>query len=387
MLQIIDPVALGIKPYIMPSTAPAGETPVAGCTSCGTNASSGAEAYRPNPQRSGNLQVDPEIHLPAVMDVDIAYFYNASSLSNGPFGFGRTISPNLSAIASGSPAIVSLTRGDGAIVSFQDNGSGTYISSTPGNLNTLTKDVANNLWKETTLDGYITAYPINPAGQICSVSYVQDSVGNRLTHTYSAGLLQTIQEPTGRVVSLGYSGGLLQYIQDWAGRRTSFLYDTVSASPLNLLTTVTGASGCQSLYIHTTVTVDSGQFGKSSEWLMTGIVDPNGYGTSYTFDRQKRVTTRTVQANSAKTSYLYQPGYMTIVDALGGVTTQATSGSNYALGALQNPDGTTVSITRNAQSQETSRQNNLGAITTTLYDGAGNTVGSTTSRLPLLSQP
>ena len=78
----------------------------------------------------------------------------------------------------------------------------------------------------------------------------------------------------------------------------------------------------------------SGQFGKSSEWLMTGIVDPNGYGTSYTFDRQKRVTTRTVQANSAKTSYLYQPGYMTIVDALGGVTTQATSGSNYALGAL-----------------------------------------------------
>ena len=42
-------------------------------------------AYRPEPQRSGNLQVDLDTHLPSVgFDVDIAHFYNASSPANGP---------------------------------------------------------------------------------------------------------------------------------------------------------------------------------------------------------------------------------------------------------------------------------------------------------------
>src|SRR5689334_6216897 len=78
-------------------------------------------AHHPNPQLGGNLQVDPDIHLPSPgMDVDIAYFYNASSQSNGAFGYGRTISHNLLAQASGSPAIVTLTRGNGARVSFQE---------------------------------------------------------------------------------------------------------------------------------------------------------------------------------------------------------------------------------------------------------------------------
>ena len=65
------------------------------------------EAFRPDPQASGNLQVDPEIHLPSPgMDVDFAYYYNAVSANNGPFGYGRTASQNLTAQASGSPALV-----------------------------------------------------------------------------------------------------------------------------------------------------------------------------------------------------------------------------------------------------------------------------------------
>jgi hypothetical protein len=177
------------------------------------------DGYRPEPQRSGNLQVDPEIHLPSPgMDIDIAYFYNAVATNSGPFGYGRQLSTNLTAQASGSPAIVTLTRGNGALVSYQDDGMGNFVAKTPGLLNTLAKDVGDSLWKETTPDGFISAYPLNTTGQITSLSFRQDAVGNLQSFSYSSGLLSTIQDAVGRMVTFGYSGGLLQSIQDWAGR-------------------------------------------------------------------------------------------------------------------------------------------------------------------------
>ena len=76
-------------------------------------------AFRPDPKLSGELVVDPEIHLPSPgMDVDIGYFYNASATNNGPFGYARTLSTNQTAQASGSPTVVTLTRGDGARATF-----------------------------------------------------------------------------------------------------------------------------------------------------------------------------------------------------------------------------------------------------------------------------
>src|SRR3954453_10779283 len=78
------------------------------------------EGFRPEPQRSGNLQVDPEIHLPSPgMDVDISYFYNAAATNSGPFGYARNLSACPTAQASGSPAIVTMVRGNGALFSYQ----------------------------------------------------------------------------------------------------------------------------------------------------------------------------------------------------------------------------------------------------------------------------
>ena len=318
----------------------------------------------------GNLQVDPEIHLPAPgMDVDIAYFYNTTSTQNGPFGYGRTLSPNLTAQASGSPAIVTLTRGSGAVVSYQNNGSGTFLNQTPGNLNTLTEDSVDGYWKESTPDGKLTAYPLNTTGMITSIAYAQDAVGNTQTFGYSSGLLQSIQEPCGRLVSFGYSSGLLQNIEDWAGRRTTFQYDSASASPKNLLTTVTGPTGCQTQYQHTTFPLAGG----TSDWLLSGIVDPNGYGTSYSFDQQRRTVSRTV-AGVGTTSFLYQPGAHFVVDALSSITTHLTN-SNFAVTATTNPLNALMTFTRNANNQQTSQQDALGNLNTTSYDTAGNVNG------------
>src|SRR5579863_8113477 len=160
MLNIIDVEELGIPMLVLPEAyakpSSAG-TPDPACPPCA--------AYRPEPQLNGNLQVDPDIHLPSPgMDLDIAFFYNGTSTQNGPFGYGRSLSTNLTAQASGSPAIVTLTRGSGALVSYQDNGSGTFVSQTPGNLNSLVKDTTNGYWKETTPDGITTAFPLNTTG-------------------------------------------------------------------------------------------------------------------------------------------------------------------------------------------------------------------------------
>src|SRR5258708_31038854 len=163
-----------------PEAYPVVDVPILAGESLGTPGCRGCAVYRPDPQRSGNLQVDPEIRLPSPgMDVEIAYFYNAAATNSGPFGYGRQLSLNLTALASGSPTIVTLTRANGALVSYQDDGMGNLLAQTPGVLNILTKDVPNSLLKESTPDGFVTAYPLNTTGQISSITYREDAVGNR----------------------------------------------------------------------------------------------------------------------------------------------------------------------------------------------------------------
>ena len=319
-----------------------------GCLRC--------EAFQPAPQSDGSLLVDPEIHLPSPgMDVDVAYFYNSTSTLNGPFGYRRTLSTNLTAQASGSPAIVTLTRGNGSLVSYLSDGSGNYACQTPGVRNTLQEDTGNALWKESTPDGQTTAYPLDKTGQITSVAYAQDAVGNRHTFSYAGGLLQTLEDAVGRVVSFTYTGGaLLQSIEDWAGRTTTFAYDTASIPGRPLLTTVTGPTGCQTGY----------QYDAFAR--LTGITSPNGYQTGYGYDLMGRTTWRNV-SGAGRTTYTYGTGMMSVQDALGNTQVQALDTNNRLVGVV-NPLGQQVSLTRNAGTFETSRQDPLGNTTTTLYD-------------------
>jgi hypothetical protein len=51
----------------------------------------------------------------------------------------------------------------------------------------------------------------------------------------------------------------------------------------------------------------------TSDWLMNQITDPNGFATSYLYDQQRRVFSRSVAAirpvgGAGRTTYLYQPG-------------------------------------------------------------------------------
>ena len=345
----------------------------------GSGGCHGCEAYRPEPQLSGNLQCDPEIMLPSPgFDVLIGYYYNAQSTANGPFGLGRTISPNMTAQASGSPTLVTLTRGNGAQVSYAYNGS-SYVAQTPGCLNSLVQDTTNGYWKETTLDGMLTAYPLNTTGMITSVAYQQDAPGNIHTHSYSSGLLQTIEDSVGRLVTFAYSGGLLSTIQDWANRLTTFQYDTASTAPLYLLTTVTGPTGCQTQYQHATFTQYSGGVITSACYPLRYIGPCRKWNKlSFTISRAA-LPTESYRA-LAFTPISTSPAPFSL-DPMGSTVTQMTGGS-FALSAAQNAVGGVTSYTRNANLQETSRQMPSGGIWTTNYNAAG-LVSSSVSPLNL----
>src|SRR5579862_9176172 len=119
MLNIVDPVALGIKPVILP---PSSSGAKGGCSSGGR-----CDAFRPDPQLSGNLQVDPDILLSSPgMDVDIAMYYNSGTIPGspfitGPYGYCRTMSPCANAQMQSSTNII-IERGNGAIATYTSSG-------------------------------------------------------------------------------------------------------------------------------------------------------------------------------------------------------------------------------------------------------------------------
>lgn len=368
MIALVDVENLEQPTVLLPGLE-AGGSSGSNCHRC--------EAFRPAPQLSGNLQVDPEIHLPSPgMDVDIAYYYNSATAQNspflnGPYGYMRSISPAQVAqfYGTGTTNLI-LQRGNGAIVTFIDDGtsSGTYNAGTPGVVSKVVTDTVNNLLKEITPDGVVTAYPLD-ISYPTSVTYVEDAVGNRHTYSYSSGLLSTIQDAVGRFVTFNYSSGLLQSIQDWAGRRTTFQYDTTTASPRNLLTTIIGPTGCQTGYQYNLVGT-----APSQDWMLIGIVDPNGYGTSYTYNTNLQISTRTI-TGVGTTTYTYSPTSLQIEDVLGNITTQ-TVNSAYGVTKAQDALGGVTTVTRNANNQQTSMQNPIGAVWTTLYDSNGNMTGT-----------
>jgi YD repeat-containing protein len=256
------------------------------------------------------------------------------------------MSTNLLAQASGSPLIVTMTRGDGSNVTYQENTSGSYVSYSPRNLDTLAQDTVDNLWKETTQDGITTAYPLNTTGQITSVSYIQDAIGNRHTYSYSSGRLANIEDAVGRLITFAYnSSNVLSTIEDWAGHLTTFAYNTTLISGSPVLTTVTGPSGCEVVYAYNS----SGQ--------LTEITNPNGYATNYNYDSNGYITSRIV-AGTYVSTYTYGAGFTTVAEPATAIVTN-TLDSNYNIaGAVSAKSGVTT-YTRNSKGQEISSHDHL----------------------------
>jgi YD repeat-containing protein len=99
----------------------------------------------------------------------------------------------------------------------------------------------------------------------------------------------------------------LETITDWTGRVTRFAYDTSRVPGKPLLTSVTGPTGCQTLYEY------------DAEARLTALIDPNGHRTGYRYDEQGRVVERRI-AGIGSSTYEYQADRTVGTDALGQTT-------------------------------------------------------------------
>ena len=351
MLKVIDPAAQGIETLALSRLGGVDPSNSEDCVGCA--------AWRVGPELDGNLIVDPEIRLPSPgMDVDIAYFYNANSPGASNFGYGRTLSTNLSvdyvAPTTLTHGTLNFNRGNGKVDTYYEAvGIQQFYPVSQGLVNTLAIDTTNSYWKETTQAGVINAYPLVTSGHTSKIAYAQDAVGNVQTFTYDvSGNLTSLTEGAGRKVTFSYNGSSqLSAIQDWAGRITTFSYSTIGG--FGQLTSVTGPTGCVTQYDYNT------------GGLLTSITDPNGYLTSYSYDGSNRVVQRYIPA-AGLTQYRYTGSYMTLVNALGNATTH-TVGYNATLLGVQYPQANQYQYVR-SNGFEVSRTDPLGAKTTTNYD-------------------
>jgi len=126
-------------------------------------------------------------------------------------------------------------------------------------------------------------YINGPFGYCRSIGILPVMPCEPLPHTFSmiystsSGRLQGVQEASGRVVTFAWSGDLVHSIQESSNALTTFQYDRTTAEPLNLLTTITWPTGGQTGFQYSNLAVND-----KRDWLLTGIVDVNGDGESFT---------------------------------------------------------------------------------------------------------
>lgn len=248
---------------------------------------------------TGNLQVDPEIFLPTRgPSIHIQSFYNSQATDDSAFGYGRTISVNLTLVED-TDGSVTLLRDTGYVDTFRIS-DGNYVPPA-GVFNLLEKQT--NQWVETTPDGKRFIYPVLQVGETSKIQRVEDRNGNPLQFTYTNGLLTRMTDPAGRHVNFSYTDGKLTRITDWASRTTTYTYTGDD------LTQEVGPTGATLRYTYNT------------NHQLTSITDPSGNVVSYTYDAQGRTISKTYLGDKT-TTYTYDTDNRktTVTDPLGNTT-------------------------------------------------------------------
>ncbi len=170
----------------------------------------------------------------------------------------------------------------------------------------------------------------------------EDVDGNALQFAYNAQTnLETVTDCYGRTLTLTYSGGLLAQVADSAGRQVSYGYDGAS----NLVT----------------------------------CTDPEGYGWSYTFDQDHRITSAVDPLDQVTVSNVY--------DSLGRVKTQLNGagslwqfyyGENRTV--EENPLGEQDIYYFDDKTRPTGVEREPGKRTTLSYDGQDHLIQLTDAR-------
>ena len=330
----------------------------------------------------------------------------------------------------------------GDVVLHQGNGvrrlyalSGSSYTSQPGDTSVLTKNAASTFLL-TREDG--TRFAFNADGKIATIT---DRNGNALTFTYARGLLQNVTDGAGRSVTFSYDasgklatvtdptgaiysfsvgeslssvvlpgGGTWSYTYDAGsflssktdpnGNTTTYAYDAEhrlisatdpSGNTRSLSYPAAGATNATTQFTEQDGGVWQYSYDTTSGNLLAKT-DPQGNVTSYTYDANHDLLTKTDPSGTTTYAYDTEGDPTSVTDPLGqttrstyntfGEVTSVTDPSNHVtsyaydangnLTSVTDPTGAVTKVTYDAKGRVTSVTDPTGGTTTIAYDASGN---------------
>jgi RHS repeat-associated protein len=233
--------------------------------------------------------------------------YNSgAAATNGPLGFGWTMSYN-----------ASLTIGSGTVTVNQENAAqvnytlanGVY-SAPPRAIATLVK---NGDGTYTFTRKHTQVLTFSPTGQLTSLADLNSNVTNL---TYTGGRLTTVTDPAGRAVAIAYNAsGLISGLSDPAGRSVGYAYN----------------DGAGNLTDVTDVGIGNTHFTYDANHHLLTLRDARGNTTTNHYDAQNRVDWQTDRM-TRPTTFSYSGTPLT---AAGGSTTTTDAKGNQVLDQYQ----------------------------------------------------
>ena len=273
----------------------------------------------------------------------------------GAFGRGWTHNWEIS-LAVGSDGTVTVTGPGGAQRVFQPDSrtvgvyfgqAGDYgVLAAAGGIFTLTEP--NGLQRVFNSDG--------------TINYVQDPNGNRITATYSSGLLTQLTHSAGQTLTLAYSGGLLQSVTDSAGRATTFTYDDAQH-----LQAANYFDGTQVIYTYT-----GAASGSQQAHALTQIAYPDGTHQFFGYDSFGRFTSMKRDGNAESLTFSYGgAGLVGVTDAFGNRSQFYLDNRGLPV-KIQDPFTNSIYFTYDNNFNLTTFTDPTGGAYNYAYDGSGN---------------
>ena len=277
-------------------------------------------------------------------------------------------------------------RGDGSILEFARQEDGSYTSPAGYGMilrqvpdgkgeitNPTTEEQAEEEAKGETSFGTYQRYRYELEEQ-------KDGGGRAVRSFDSSGLLTGIQDEKGNRITLGYgNNGLLASLTSASGLTYRFQWEkghirtitrpdgkklTYEYSQENELISYTDSLGITLRYEY------------DENHRMTAWYDGNGDRMAENeYDEQGRVTKQR-DGNGGVSSFSYQEGQTTTVDALGQKTVYRYD-DQYRTKEIVYPDGTSEAYTYTEGNQKASHRDRLGHTTAYAYDGRGNLTAET----------
>jgi len=249
---------------------------------------------------------------------------------------------------------------NGSLRRFQPDSRGGYFDQ-PGDHGTLAA-AAGGGYTLTELDGQVTAY--NADG---TLAYAEDTNGNRITASYSGGLLSRLTDSSGQYLAFTYnSANLVATVTDSAGRTTTYNYDPTN----QYLLSVVAFNGQTTSYGY-----EMGSNAATAHALLS-VAHADGSHDYFSYDAQGRLADAHRDGGAEDTTFAYSEGEVSVTDALSDTTSYFFDNRGLMV-QVENPLQNTVHYTYDSNLNLIQTTDAAGQVYTNTYDGYGDLLSST----------